>query len=118
MHHDMDLWLYLYCREKKDNLKRRNQRKGLQKSGSLTVQKLYAILNDGICVYCKKEVVVDLIDQEHNILLPNSATIDRVNPLLGYYDSNIVVACNRCNQKKGKREQAAVVKYRYGGRWP
>lgn len=106
-----DYWLFFYCRIKKENLRERNRRKKLF-SIKLSTQKIYDLYKEGKCAYCGKECFVDIVDQSHNKLKHNFGTIDRVDPLLGYDDSNIVLACNRCNQKKGKKEQKFVEKFR------
>lgn len=32
---------------------------------------------------------------------PDSGTIDRVDPKLGYVKANVALACHRCNARKG-----------------
>ena len=105
-----DYWLFFYCREKIDNLRRRNAQKHFFYT-KLSMQNLYNLYREPICVYCGKECIVEIIDQSSNKLKHNSATIDRVNPLIGYDDSNIVIACHKCNQKKGRKDQILVERF-------
>jgi len=105
-----DYWLFFYCQQKKEVLRERNRKKNLSGAG-LTVQKVYELYKQKLCNYCGKECIVDIVDQTHNKLKHNHATIDRVDPLIGYQNSNIVLACHSCNQKKSKKEQKIVEKF-------
>lgn len=103
-----DYWLFFYCREKKEFLRRRNIRKQMV-TISISVQKLYDLYKSEKCAYCGGICLLNMTDS--NKLKSFHATIDRVDPLIGYSDENIVLACNKCNQKKGKKDQMLVRLY-------
>lgn len=106
-----DYWLFFYLRDKIELLKLRNRRKNF-KNQKISIQKLYDIYSHGLCFYCSKKCIVEIIDQSHNKLKHNSATVDRVDPLIGYDDSNIVLACHKCNNKKSRKDQQIVENFR------
>lgn len=102
--------LRLYSLSKKKSLSRRARGKNI--SCTITPTELRELFSSLICKYCKKICLIypdDVAPRKHN-----TATLDRVNPLLGYDPGNVVIACYSCNQKKGKREQEMVRRLRHG----
>lgn len=102
--------LRLYSLAKKKSLSRRARSKQL--SCKITPTELRTIFSSLICEYCKKACKIypdDESPRKHD-----TATLDRVDPLLGYDPGNVVLACFKCNQKKGKREERMVRYMRHG----
>jgi hypothetical protein len=52
---------------------------------------LHKVVDTPNCVYCDIEL------QYVGSYLPNFATIDRVNNLIGHTNENTVISCRRCN---------------------
>lgn len=102
--------LRLYSLAKKKSLSRRARAKQL--TCTITPTELRVLFSSLICKYCNKICKIypdDESPREHD-----TATLDRVNPLLGYDQGNVVLACFRCNQRKGKREERMVRRARHG----
>lgn len=108
---DVNTSLKDFCKSKKKRLESRNREKKLPKFGELSVSHLIDIYQNRQCAYCQVKCNFLHINSVHSGQ-NYYATIDRVNPLYGYYDENIVIACYRCNQKKGAQEQWVVKNHR------
>ena len=68
----------------------------------LTQADVRAIIADWLCVYCESPV------GSFEGVRPNSVTLDRLIPALGYTRSNTVLACHRCNASKSEHTPATL----------
>lgn len=105
-----ELDLREYSKAKKKQLSNRAERKNI--SCKITATALRILYSDLTCHYCKKICII--YPDDGNPLKHDAATLDRVNPLLGYDSGNVVIACHHCNHKKGRREEKMVKLARYG----
>jgi len=109
IHTEIDYWLFFYCEIKIFYLKRKNIRK-FKKRYDISLEKLYFLHKSEKCYYCNKDCIINYNSSPR--LKHYHSTIDRVDPLIGYTDSNIVLSCYSCNHKKGKKEEEFVKKNR------
>jgi hypothetical protein len=82
-------WVPLY-----DNAQYRARRKGIP--CTITAEDIRRLLEAGwFCAYCENPV-----GRFPGGNRPNSATLDRLIPEVGYTPANVVLCCHRCNTEK------------------
>jgi hypothetical protein len=92
-----------FVKGKHHNLKRSAERRKLTfRMSSKDIQKL---LSNPICHFCG--VFCDL-EVTGGVQGDDTFTFERLNPLNGYVPSNVVCACHKCNNKKGKDDEFLV----------
>jgi 5-methylcytosine-specific restriction endonuclease McrA len=80
--------------------RRRARRRGVP--FDLTHDDVAEIIAVWSCAYCHTPVGTFT-----GGLRPQSATLDRLIPELGYTRSNVILACHRCNSEKGEHTVAS-----------
>lgn len=68
----------------------------------------------GLCYWCKQPMVLNPRKIRHQPDPPNMCTLehlhDRFSPLRGVGEKKNVVACKKCNNERGARNQAAIAR--------